>query len=78
MSPELPLKTLDIVLKELEAWARAEHLEGIYLRVPTRFTDGYNFILSKNFTIVNSDLRMTLKGYKQKGAPNQINFSKWE
>ncbi len=78
MSSELPVSTLDCFLQELEDWAQAEQLAGIYMRVPTRFTEGYKYILSKNFTIVNTELRMTLKGYSQKNDSGQINFSKWE
>ncbi|MFQ5823985.1 MAG: GNAT family N-acetyltransferase, partial [bacterium] len=58
MSSDLPINTLDAFLEEVENWARAEYLTEIYLRVPTRYCWGYEYIAKRDFKIVHSDLRM--------------------
>ncbi|MFQ5823215.1 MAG: GNAT family N-acetyltransferase [bacterium] len=78
MSSDLPINTLDAFLEEIEDWARTEYLTEIYLRVPTRYCRGYEYIAKRDFKIVHSDLRMTLNGFSQRDDPNAINFSKWE
>jgi GNAT superfamily N-acetyltransferase len=78
MSPELPISALDHFLAELEDWARVEYLTGIYIRVPTRYYQGYHYLLSKEFKIVNIDLRLTLDGFAQIDDSKNVNFNKWE
>lgn len=78
MSPELPISALDNFLAELEDWARVEYLTGIYIRVPTRYYQGFHYLISKEFRIVNTDLRLTLDGFAQRDDSKNINFNKWE
>lgn len=78
MSSDFPISTLDAFLEEIEEWARDEYLTEIYLRVPTRYYRGYEYLAKRDFKIVHSDLRMTLDGFSQRDDPEAINFSKWE
>lgn len=78
MSPDLSIKALDDFLELLEDWARVEFLQGIYIRVPTRYYQGYKYLISKEFKIMNIDLRMTLNRFAQRDVSKNINFSKWE
>ncbi|RMF68219.1 MAG: GNAT family N-acetyltransferase [Calditrichaeota bacterium] len=76
--PERPVSDLDLVLEALQQWAREERLPGLYLRVPTRYQAAHEFLSASGFTVVQNDLRMTLKGYPQMDSPECVNLSKWE
>ena len=78
ISPDLPITTLDACLHILEEWARDEGLTALYVRVPTRYAEGYRYLLSKSFVIAQNDLRLTLSGYGLRDETGIINFSKWE
>jgi hypothetical protein len=78
MSRNLPIERLVEFLDVLDIWARSRELSTIYLRVPTRYYRGFQFLLSNHFRIISTELRMTLNGYPQKDDPDQVNFSKWE
>lgn len=78
MLPGRPIICLNIFLEIIRKWALREKLPGIYLRIPARYHKGFASILTKAFTVVQNDLRMTLKGFPQKDDPEFINFSKWE
>jgi len=78
MSRNLPIERLAEFLEVMEIWARSKELSTIYLRAPTRYYRGFQFLLSNHFRIVNTELRMTLKDYPQNDDPEQVNFSKWE
>lgn len=78
MAASEPLSSLRLFIRCMEDWARAENLTSIYLRVPTRYHRGFEFLLQENFFAVNSDLRMTLDGFPLRDDPQKINFNKWE
>lgn len=78
MLPDVGLESLADLISQLDDWARAENLLATYIRVPTRYHAGFQTILSQNFRLVNSELRMTLEDYPQRDDPAMINFNKWE
>jgi GNAT superfamily N-acetyltransferase len=78
IAPHLPMNNIEALLTELEQWALKAGLHAIYLRVPTRYSEAYEYVLKKNYLIVQNDIRLTLRGFEQRDKPSSVNFSKWE
>jgi ribosomal protein S18 acetylase RimI-like enzyme len=76
--PEQPIEILDTCIGGLEALARQADLPALYIRVPLRYDRAFRYLLRNSFSIVQNDLRLTLRGYGLKDDPEMINFSKWE
>jgi len=78
ISPGLPIQIIDSCIDILERWAREEDLRALYVRVPTRYTGAFRYLLQNSFQIAQNDLRLTLKGFELLDKSDMINFSKWE
>ncbi len=77
MAPDCPMNLLDEVLGYLEHWALQEKLFRLYIRIPARYFKALKYFLSKNFKVINTDLRMTLRGFPQRDSKKFINLNKW-
>ena len=78
LAANLPVTELFTVLVVLKHWATQENLSGIYLRVPLSYLPAFEYLLTRGFKLLHTDLRLTLRGYDLNDSSAAVNFSKWE
>ena len=76
--PKMPDIYLPFLIRDFEQIAHEKKLAHLLIRVPTKCTRVYQFLLKNNFRIIHSDLRMTLKDYPKTEYTKYIHTDRWE
>jgi len=69
---------LDAVIWHCEEFARSRSLSNLCVRVPSNNLRTMQRLVSHNFKIIHSDLRLTLENYDEIIKPNVVHLSRWE
>jgi len=78
LAPEQPIHKLERLLAFMRDYALESERTNLYLRVPLRYDSALQRLLASGFRIVHTDLRLTLRGYRQTDETHRVNLSKWQ
>jgi hypothetical protein len=75
--PKTPDFYFNLILADLENYAREHALQQILVRVPTNTPKTFRYLISNKFRIIFSDVRLTLEGYPERANPTAFHLSRW-
>ncbi len=75
--PKTPDGYFTYFLEDFFHFAQANKLDRILVRTPSHSHKTFQALLENNYRVVNSDLRLTLKGYPEKINPHVFIMSRW-
>lgn len=69
---------LNAAIFHCEEFARMHSLSNLCIRVPANNWQTMQWLVSRNYKIIHSDLRLTLEKYDEIINPNVVHLSRWE
>jgi GNAT superfamily N-acetyltransferase len=75
--PKTPDGYFSYFLQDFLTYARDNYMDRILIRTPVHSQKTFQALLDNNYRVVNSDLRMTLKGFPETNNPKLFLMNRW-